>query len=129
MFEKLSFVGPEMYKYFVDVEGPPEAQGHKETATLFISTFNEDCSKIYNKLLTNPFSNAEFTKLNSAYIFPEVVVKDSGKVFTIGSEQYSEFCLTRFTFGSHDIIKSKITKKILKLPKDSDTVQVENHSK
>ena len=124
--QKIELCWPEMYIYFVDVEGPPEAQGHKETATLFISTFNEDGSKVYNKLLTNPFSNAEFTKLNSAYIFPEVVVKDSGKVFTIGSEQYSEFCLTRFTFGSHDIITSKITKNVLKLPKDSDTVQVEN---
>ena len=68
----------------------------------------------------------EFTKLNSSYIFPEVVVKDCAKVFTIGCEQYSEFCRTRFILATHHIIDSKISKNLLKLPKDTDEVQIEN---
>ena len=84
-------------------------------------TFNKDCSKVFDKVITNPFSNAEFTKLNSSYIFPEVVVNDAGKVFTVGNDQYAHFCRTHF-----DIINIPIANNFLKLPKDTDGVQVEN---
>ena len=59
-------------------------------------------------------------------LFPELIVQDSAKVFNVGSEQYQEFWRTRFTFGTHDVIKSKITKYLLKLPKDADMVQIVN---
>ena len=59
-------------------------------------------------------------------MFPELIVQDSAKVFKLGSEQYQEFWRTRFIFGTQDVIKSKMTTNLLKLPKDADMVQIEN---
>ena len=124
--EKIELCWPEMHQYFVAVEGPPDSQGHKESTARFISKFCKDCSKVYDAVLTYPFSTAEFSKLNSSFIFPEAVVTDSMKVFTVGKDQYGDFCRTRFVLCTHDIITSKISKNDFKLPKDSDIVKVEN---
>ena len=84
--KKIELCWPEIHQYLVDIEGHPEAQGHQEKSDAFITAFNKDCSKVSEKVITNPFSTTEFTKLNSSYIFPEIVVKDCAKVFTIGIE-------------------------------------------
>ena len=115
--QKIELCWPEIHQYLGEVEGHPEAQGHKEITESLISRFSEDCSKVYNKFITNPFSSTEFTKLNSSHIFPEVVVNDCQKVFKIGIEQYSEFCRTRFILGTHHIIDSKISKKFIETSK------------
>ena len=124
--QKIEFCWPEIHQYLIEVEGSPKSQGHKEKSSAFISKFRVYCRKVDEKVLTNPFCSAEFCKLNSAFMFPESIVQDSTKVFKVGSEQYQEFCRTRFTFGTHDVIKSKITKNLLKLPQDADMVQIEN---
>ena len=92
------------------MDGSPKGQGHKEQTKSFINSFNNDCDKVFLNILTNPFSNSTFSKLNSAYIFPDEVVKDVRKVFTLGEEQYFEFRRTRFILGTDDIIDSKIKK-------------------
>ena len=66
-----------------------------------------------------------FTKLNSSYIFPDEVVKDVKKLFTLGEEQYAKFRLTRFILGTEDIISSRITKNLLNLPKTASVVETE----
>ena len=48
----------------MSIEGSAQAKGHKENSEVFNSKFQEDCIKVYNKMITNPFSN--FSKLNSA---------------------------------------------------------------
>ena len=48
------------------------------------------------------------------------VVEDMAKVFTIGITQYNEYKTTRFITGEEDVINTKITKNLLKLPKDAD---------
>ena len=50
------------------------AQGHKEKTPSFVAAFNKNCIKIYENILMNPFStDSQFCKLNSSYIFPDVV--------------------------------------------------------
>ena len=52
---------------------------------------------------------------------PPCVVEDMGKVFPmIGISQYNEYKTTRFVSGEKDVINTKITKNLLKLPKDAD---------
>ena len=77
--QKIELCWPEIHQYLSDMEGPPNADGHKEKTSTFIMKFRNDCSKVYNKVLTNPFSKTEFSKLNSAYIFPELVEQDLKK--------------------------------------------------
>ena len=124
--QKIELCWPEVHQYLVEVEGSSKPQGHKEKSNLFIHNFRVDCNKVHEKVLTNPFCNVEFIKLNSAFLFPELIVCDTVKVFKEGPNQYEEFCRTRFTIGTHDVIKSKITKNFFKLPKDADMVHVEN---
>ena len=79
--------------------------------------------KVYNNILTNPFSdNSHFHKLNSSYICPDVIVKDSERVFTMGNELYLDFRRTRLIIGLDDLTKKKINKILLKLPKDANDV-------
>ena len=47
-------------------------------------------------------------------------------VFTIGITQHNEYKTTRFITGEEDVINTKITKKLLKLPKDADKHMVVN---
>ena len=94
--ENLEICWPEIHQYLESLDGPPEGQGHKEKTPTFIANFSKDYMKVYNNILTNPFSeNSQFHKLNSAYIYPDVIVKDSERVFTLGSELYLEFRRTR----------------------------------
>ena len=57
---------------------------------------------------------------------PPCVVEDMGKVFPIGISQYNEYKTTRFVSGEKDVINTKITKNLLKLPKDADKHMVVN---
>ena len=59
-------------------------------------------------------------------MFPDIIVRDSERVFTLGEEQHQVFCRTRFILGTLDLQDSKITKNMLKLPKDANEVLVEN---
>ena len=82
--------------------------------------------KIYNNILTNPFSdNSHFHKLNSSYICPDVIVKDSERVFTMGNELYLDFRRTLLIIGLDDLTKKKINKILLKLSKDANDVEAE----
>ena len=90
----------------------------------FLLKFTEDCKKVHSKILTNPFSCPNFCRLNSTYLFTDVIVDDVKRMFKLGEDQYNEFCKTRFVTGSQDLLKSKITKNMFKLPKDSKEVQV-----
>ena len=82
--------------------------------------------KVYNNILTNPFSdNSHFHKLNSSYICPDVIVKDSKRVFTMGNELYLDFRRTRLIIGLDDLTKKKINKILLKLSKDANDVEAE----
>ena len=107
------------------MEATSTTSKHKETSSSFVNKFISDCQKVDAKVLTNPFSQQTFIKLNSSYIYPEVIVNNSEKVFKIGLEQYQDFCKTRFVDCSEDVILSKITKNDLKLPKDAQHVQIE----
>ena len=122
--KKLEVCWPEVLNYLDKVEGPPVPQGHKESAPAFVSKFIGDCQKVHQKVVTNPFLSSEFCMLNSTYIFPDAIVEDSKKVFSVGAQQYLNFCKSRFVYGK-DTLDTKISKNLLKLPKDSDTVQKE----
>ena len=98
-----------------------EAYEESEVGSGNNGTFQQWTYTQHMKILTNPFSHAHFCRLNSTYWFPEVIIHDSERVFTQGGEQYQEYCLTHFVNGSQDLLKSKITKNMLKLPKDHDT--------
>ena len=102
------------------------AQGHKEKTSSFVAAFNKDCIKVYENILMNPFStDLKFCKLNSSYIFPDVVSRDTKRVFVLGENLYSDFLYTRLVVFSDDLNKKKIIKNSLKLPKDSDEVEAE----
>ena len=66
------------------------------------------------------------TKINSDTVMPPCVVEDMATVFTIGITQYNEYKTTRFITGEEDVINTKITKNLLKLPKDADKHMVVN---
>ena len=52
-------------------------------------------------------------------------MKDSERVFTLGSELYLEFRRTRLIIGLDDLTKKKIKKIALSLPKDANDVEAE----
>ena len=122
--KKLEVCWPEIYSYLDEVDGTPEPQGHKEKAPSFVSKFIDNCKRVYQKVVTNPFLSTEFCMLNSTYIFPDVIAEDSKQVFKIGIQQYSDFCKSRFVLGK-DSLATKIPRNALKLPKDSDNIQKE----
>ena len=117
---------PEIHQYLESFEGSPVAQGHKEKTSSFVAAFNKDCIKVYENILMNPFStDSQFCKLNSSYIFPDAVSRDSKRVFVLGENLYSAFLYTRLVVCSDDLNKKKITKNSLKLRKDSDEAEAE----
>ena len=75
----------------------------------------------------NPFStDSQFCKLNSSYIFPDVVSGDSKRVFILDENLYSDFLSFLYcVVCSDDLNKKKITKNSMKLPKGSDEVEAE----
>ena len=90
--EKIELCWPEIHQYLESFERSPVDQGHKEKTSSFVAAFNKDCIKVYGKILMNPFStDSQFCKLNSSYIFPDVVSLDSKQVFVLGENLYSEF--------------------------------------
>ena len=106
---------PKIHQYLESLDGSLKGQGHKEKTATFIAKFNKDCMKVYDNMLTNPFSeNTLFHKLNSAYVYPEVIAMDSEKVFTAGSKLYSDFRRERLIIGLYDLTKMKIKKVSLK---------------
>ena len=126
LLEKIELCWPEILQCLESFKGRPVAQGHKEKTSMFVATFNKDCIKVYENILMNPFStNSQFYKLNLSYIFPDVVSRDSERVFVSGENLYSHFLHTRLVGCSDDLNKKKITKNSLKLPKDSDEVEAE----
>ena len=123
--KKLEVCMPEIDCYLEAVDGAPIRQGHKENNPTFCKKFIDDCRKVHFKVVTNPFLSYEFCMLNSSYIFPEIVATDSRRVFTIGYQQYQDFCKSRFIFGNEPL-GTKISKNLLKLPKDTNNIQQEN---
>ena len=103
------------------------AQGHKEKTPLFVAAFNKDCIMVYENILMNPFStDSQFCKLNSSYIFPDVVSGDSKRVFILDENLYSDFLsFLYYVVCSDDLNKKKITKNSMKLPRGSDEVEAE----
>ena len=81
--KKLEVCWPEIYSYLDEVDGTPEPQGHKEKAPSFVSKFIDNCKRVYQKVVTNPFLSTEFCMFNSTYIFPDVIAEDSKHVFKI----------------------------------------------
>ena len=43
----------------------------------FKETFASHTLKVYQGILTNPFNQAQFMRLNSSIVFPDVVTKDA----------------------------------------------------
>ena len=121
---KLEVCIPEINQYLLEPEPRSETK-HKEVSENFVKKFISDCNKVDEKVLTNPFRQQRFIKLNSSYIYPEVIQNDSEKVFQLGMDQYKDFQKTRFIEGTLDVIESKISKNMLKLPKDSNVVQIQ----
>lgn len=115
----------EVHSCLNKVEGPPKPQGHKENFPTFISKFINSCNKVHPKTYNKPFLSSEFCKVNSTFIFPNVIPEDASVVFKVGTEQYNNFTRSRFIYGE-DFLDSKFSKNQLKLLKDSDTVQNEN---
>ena len=106
---------PKIHQYLESLDGSLKGQGHKEKTATFIAKFNKDCMKVYDNMLINPFSeNTLFHKLNSAYVYPEVIAMDSEKVFTAGSKLYSDFRRERLIIGLYDLTKMTIKKVSLK---------------
>ena len=101
-----------------DKSGSP--QRHKEAMSSFVKRYIGDCQTVYGQFSTNPFFMKKPTKINSGTVMPPCVVEDMAKVFTIGITQYNEYKTTRFITGEEDVINTKITKNLLKLPKDAD---------
>ena len=108
-------------------EDSPLTQGRNEKTPSFVAPFNKDYIKVYENILINPFSaDSQFYKLNSSYIFPDVVSRYSKQVFVLGENLYSDILYTRLVVCSDDLNKKKITKNSLKLPKDSDELELRN---
>ena len=126
---KLELCLPEIDQYlnYIENTSTPSSK-HKEVKSSFINKFISDCRKVDEKLLINPFAEETFFKLNTNYIFPEVIVNDTEKVFNVGHVQYEEFRKSRFIEGSKVVIDDKIKKNQLKLPKDATEVQIESPS-
>ena len=72
---KLELCLPEMHQYLTNFECSSSFinQRHKESSKSFNIKFIEDCKKVYSKILTNPFSCSDFRRLNSSYLFPDVI--------------------------------------------------------
>lgn len=107
-----------------DKSGSPHS--HKEAMASFVKRYVGDCRAVYGQFSTNPFLVNTPTKINSDIVMPPCVVEDMAKVFTVGVVQYNEYKKTRFIFGDKDVINTKITKNMLKLPKDADKHMVVN---
>ena len=116
---KLEICFPEILQYLEVFEdenvdlGDPKL---KEQSVTFGEGFHKDCAKVSSKLVTNPFSNLQFQKLNSTLLFPNIIVNDCKRLFEIGKKQYKNFVETRFILGSADVIQTPIPKNSLKLP-------------
>ena len=107
-----------------DTENPRSSK-HKEQEDAFILKFVKDCRKVYSKFAINPFCTSQFQKINlPVQLYPEVIVDDATKLFTIGREQYNKFVDTRFIKGSADVVNTSISKNSLKLPRNNKVVSV-----
>ena len=76
-FRKLELALPEIQHYLAEVEGQDLAHRHKEMLDSFKETFASHTLKVYQGILTNPFNQAQFMRLNSSIVFPDVVTKDT----------------------------------------------------
>ena len=76
-FRKLELALPEIQHYLAEGEGQDLAHGHKEMLDSFKEMFASHTLKVYQGILTNPFQQAQFMRLNSSIVFPDVVTKDA----------------------------------------------------
>ena len=78
------------------VGGDAPTRKHKENMQSFKDTFSEHVAKVSKGILTNPFSQNKFTKLNCSETFPNAVSNDSEKLLSnIG------------TLSCHDLLFAK----------------------
>ena len=126
--EKLELSFPEIQEYLHAKENgqSTKQRAHKEAASSYIAKYINDCKSVYSKFTVNPFLDSQLQKINTTLIFPDAIVNDVEKVFTLGKTQYSEYVRTRFVLGSEDVIKTAIPKNNLKLPSDAANVQKES---
>ena len=122
-FRKLELALPEIQRYLAEVEDQDLAHGHKEMLDSFKETFSSHTLKVYQGILTNPFNQAQFMRLNSSIPFPDVISKDASLVFTLGKTQHDQFVQERFVYGQKDV-NANISRNALKLPSSGAKVQL-----
>ena len=62
-------------------------------------------------------TETQFKKLNSQFLFQDIIANDAGKVFEIGQLQYEEYVRSTFIIGSADIIKNFYNQQLFKVAK------------
>lgn len=86
--KKLELALPEFWEFLESVEGPDVPQNHKELSPAFILKFIKNVTTLESGFKNNPFTEIEFKKLNSNFIFPQTIVDDVNLMFEAGQTQY-----------------------------------------
>ena len=64
------------------------------------------------------------SEIEFSLLYPQVIVEDCQKVFTVGSVQYDEFVRVRLVLGTVDVMQAHISKNNLKLPANLKSVLI-----
>ena len=111
-----------------DKSGSP--QRHKEAMSSFVKRYIGDCQAVYGQFSTNPFLMKKPTKINSDTVMPQLHVLwriwQKFSPYGLPNIMNTLYKTTRFITGEEDVINTKITKNLLKLPKDADKHMVVN---
>ena len=108
------------------VEGDAPTRKHKENMQSFKDTFSEHVAKVSKGyILTNPFSQNQFTKLNCSETFPDAVSSDSEKLLGLEEQQYRDFKLSRFILCQEDV-DSTFMKNALNIPSTVNKVRLQS---
>ena len=102
-FKTLELSLPEIHDFLEAVEGDESVRKHKEVMDSFKETFTIHVKKVSGGIISNPYFQSNFTKLNSSDTFPGIVSSDCEKLFYLGEEQYRTFKESRLVSCKVDI--------------------------
>ena len=119
-FKSLELALSEIQEFLPAVEGDAPTRKHKENMQLSKNTFSEHVAKVSKGILTNPFSQNQFTKLNCSETFPDAVSSDSEKLLGLEEQQYRDFILCQ------EDVDSTLMKNALNIPSTVNKVRLQS---
>ena len=126
---KIEVCSAEVHNLLEDFDDIERSSKHKEESLKFNKTFLSHCHQVFSKMSVNPFSTDKFQMLNSAMVFPSIVVQDCDRLFSVGKEQYHDFVHTRFVLGSKDVIQTSLKKNNLMIMRNWKLAVYQSSSK